>query len=121
MACQRSPGDSSQDEPRRTENHASHPVTRIKRRIPLTRLDANFDSKHDTMHSLAAEQHTHAAYEHWAAHYRQKRGEETLARKFGRTALKHSMKAAELSKEALRQEPGVQKQGVQEVLTVAAD
>jgi len=86
----------------------------------LTRLDASFDSKADTMHALAAEQHAHAAYEHWAAHYRQKKGEETLARKFGRTAHKISMKAAELSKQALRQEPVVQP-GVHDALAVAAD
>jgi hypothetical protein len=94
----------------------------------LTRLYASFDSKADTMHALAAEQHAYAAYEHWAAHYRQKRGEATLAGKFGRTAHKISMKAAELSKQALRQEPGFQsdvqsgvQSGVREVLTLTAD
>jgi hypothetical protein len=86
----------------------------------LTRLNAILDSEADTKHALAAEQHAHAAYEHWAAHYRQKKGEETLARKFGKTAHKISMKAAELSKQALRQEPGVQP-GVHDVLAVAAD
>jgi hypothetical protein len=98
----------------------------------LTRLDASPDSKADTIHAIAAEQHAHAAYEHWAAHYRQKKGEETLARNFGRTAHKISLKAAQLSKLALRNELGVQSgiesgvqsgvdPGVRPILTAAAD
>jgi len=60
---------------------------------------------HDTWHSLAAELHTHAAYEHWVADYRQKRGEAHIAQEFARRAYEHSDEAAELSKEAFRQEP----------------
>jgi hypothetical protein len=90
----------------------------------LNRLDASLDSKADTMHALAAEQHAYAAYEHWAAHYQQKKGEETLARNFGRAAHNQSMIAAELSRQAMRQETGVQpvvQPGVDDVLIVAAD
>jgi hypothetical protein len=60
---------------------------------------------HDTWHSLAAELHTHAAYEHWVADYRQKRGEDHIAQDFARRAYEHSDEAAELSKEAFRQGP----------------
>jgi hypothetical protein len=60
---------------------------------------------HDTWHSLAAELHTHAAYEHWVADYRQKRGEDQIAQEFARRAYEHSDEAAELSKEAFRREP----------------
>ena len=74
----------------------------------MTRPDASFESNADSIHALAAEQHTHAAYEHWAAHYRQNRGEGKLARKIGRAAHNQSMKAAELSRQAMMQEPGVQ-------------
>jgi hypothetical protein len=83
--------------------------------IRMTRLEADFDSKHDSMHALAAEQHTHAAYEHWAAHYRQKRGAGIVAQEFGKSAHQHSMRAAELSNRAMRQE-----QSVQEPLAAAA-
>jgi hypothetical protein len=86
------------------------------RENPMTRFSANADSKHDSVHALAAEQHTHAAYEHWAAHYRQNNGEINSAQDFGRAAHKHSMKAAELSTKALRQG-----QSTPEPLTVAAD
>jgi|HubBroStandDraft_1064217.scaffolds.fasta_scaffold109048_2 hypothetical protein len=82
----------------------------------MTCFEANADSKHDSLHALAAEQHTHAAYEHWAAHYRQKRGEVTLAHDFGNSAHQHSMIAAELSNQAQQQE-----QGVLEPLARAAD
>jgi hypothetical protein len=82
----------------------------------MTRFEYNADSKHDSVHALAAEQHTHAAYEHWAAHYRQKRGQGIVAQEFGKSAHQHSMKAAELSILALRQE-----QSVQEPLSAAAD
>jgi hypothetical protein len=60
---------------------------------------------HDTWHSLAAELHTRAAYEHWVADYRQKRGESQIAQEFARRAYEHSDEAAELSKEAFRQAP----------------
>jgi hypothetical protein len=60
---------------------------------------------HDTWHSLAAELHTRAAYEHWVADYRQKRGEEHIAQEFARRAYEHSDEAAELSKQAFRQAP----------------
>ena len=49
---------------------------------------------HDTRHSLAAESHTHAAYEHWVADYQQKRGEEEAAQEFARRAFEHSQEAA---------------------------
>jgi hypothetical protein len=58
---------------------------------------------HDTWHSLAAELHTRAAYEHWVADYRQKRGEDQIAQEFARRAYEHSDEAAELSKAAVRQ------------------
>lgn len=60
---------------------------------------------HDTWHSLAAELHTRAAYEHWVADYRQKRGEDHIAQEFARRAYEHSDEAAELSKQAFRQAP----------------
>jgi hypothetical protein len=60
---------------------------------------------HDTWHSLAAELHTQAAYEHWVADYRQKRGEDHIAQEFARRAYEHSDEAAELSKEAFRLAP----------------
>jgi hypothetical protein len=60
---------------------------------------------HDTWHSLAAELHTHAAFEHWVADYRQKRGEDQIAKEFARRAYEHSDEAAKLSKEAFRQVP----------------
>jgi hypothetical protein len=82
----------------------------------MTRFEAHANSKYDSAHALAAEQHTHAAYEHWAAHYRQKRGEVTLAQEFGKSAHQHSMIAAELSNQAVQQE-----QRVQEPLEVAVD
>ena len=62
---------------------------------------------HDTWHSLAAELHTHAAYEHWVADYRLKRGEGQIAQDFARRAYEHSDEAAELSKEAFKQGPMV--------------
>jgi hypothetical protein len=62
---------------------------------------------HDTWHSLAAELHTHAAYEHWVADYRQKRGEDHIAQEFARRAYEHSDEAAELSKEAFERGPVV--------------
>jgi len=55
---------------------------------------------HDTRHSLAAEAHTHAAYEHWVADYQQKRGENEAAEEFARRAYEHSQEAALLSREA---------------------
>jgi hypothetical protein len=85
----------------------------------MTGFEANTDSKHDSVHALAAEQHTHAAYEHWAAHYREKRGGGIAAQEFGKSAHQHSMKAAELSMQALRQEQ--HEQSVQEPLSAAAD
>ena len=55
---------------------------------------------HDTRHSLAAEAHTHAAYEHWVADYQQKRGQNEAALEFARRAYEHSQEAAVLSREA---------------------
>jgi hypothetical protein len=55
---------------------------------------------HDTRHSLAAEAHTHAAYEHWVADYQQKRGQNEAAQEFARRAYEHSQEAALLSREA---------------------
>jgi hypothetical protein len=86
----------------------------------MTRMNATLESRNDTIHAVAAEQHALAAYEHWAAHYRQKQSEGSLARKFVKTALKRSMRAAELSKQALRLETCVQP-GVHEVLPAATD
>ena len=60
---------------------------------------------HDTRQSLAAEAHTHAAYEHWVADYQLKRGEREAAQEFARRALEHSTEAAVLSEEALLHEP----------------
>jgi hypothetical protein len=57
---------------------------------------------HDTSHSLAAELHMHAAYEHWVADYRQQRGEDKIAAEFAARAYAHSNQAAEFSKEAFR-------------------
>jgi hypothetical protein len=57
---------------------------------------------HDTSHSLAAELHMHAAYEHWVADYRQQRGEDKIAAEFAARAYAHSNRAAEFSKEAFR-------------------
>ena len=72
----------------------------------MTRLHATLEGRNDTIHSVAAEQHALAAYEHWAAHYRQKQSEGSLARKLVSKALKRSMRAAELSKQALQLVPG---------------
>jgi hypothetical protein len=58
---------------------------------------------YDTRHSLAAEAHTHAAYEHWAADYQQKKGEFETAHEFARRACEHSKQAAQLSIEAFAQ------------------
>jgi hypothetical protein len=74
----------------------------------MTRRNSSYESKNDTIHAVAAEQHALAAYEHWAAHYRQKQSEGSMARKFIRKAYKISMRAAELSKQALRFGPDVQ-------------
>jgi hypothetical protein len=60
---------------------------------------------HDTRQSLAAEAHTHAAYEHWVADYQLKKGEQEAAQEFARRAFEHSTEAAILSEEAFRQEP----------------
>jgi hypothetical protein len=60
---------------------------------------------HDTSHSLAAELHMHAAYEHWVADYRQQRGEVKIAAEFAARAYAHSNQAAEFSKEAYRPGP----------------
>jgi hypothetical protein len=59
----------------------------------------------DTRQSLAAEAHTHAAYEHWVADYQLKKGEQETAQEFARRAFEHSTEAAVLSEEAFRQEP----------------
>ena len=58
----------------------------------------------DTRQSLAAEAHTHAAYEHWVADYQLKRGELEAAQEFARRAFEHSTEATILSEEAFRQE-----------------
>ncbi len=57
----------------------------------------------DIRHSLAAELHTHAAYEHWVADYQEKRGKNEEALEFARRAYEHSQEAAILSEEALGQ------------------
>lgn len=59
---------------------------------------------HGTRHSLAAEVHTHAAYEHWVADYQLKKGERETAQEFARRAFEHSTEAAILSEEAFREE-----------------
>ena len=58
---------------------------------------------YDTKHSLAAEAHTHAAYEHSAANYQQNKGEHEMAGEFARRACKHALEAAVRSNAALRQ------------------
>jgi hypothetical protein len=63
-------------------------------------------SKLDTRHALAAELHTNAAYEHWVAHYRLKKGDEKVAKEYARRAFERSKTAAALSVEALQEEPG---------------
>jgi hypothetical protein len=55
-----------------------------------------------TSHSLAAEPHMHAAYEHWVADDRQQRGDEKIAAEFAARAYAHSNQAAAFSKEAFR-------------------
>jgi hypothetical protein len=62
-------------------------------------------AKPDTRHALAAELHTNAAYEHWVAHYRLKKGEEKLAKEYAKRAFERSKRAAALSIEALQEEP----------------
>ena len=62
---------------------------------------------YDTKHSLAAEAHTHAAYEHSAANYQQNKGEHEMAGEFARRACKHALEAAVRSNQALRQTQNV--------------
>jgi len=81
-----------------------------KARDPITIV------KRDTKHALTAELHTNAAYEHWVAHYRLKKGDEKLAKDYARRAFERSRRAAALSIEALQEEPSGE-----EVLSVAAD
>lgn len=81
---------------------------RIRERSALAKLE--------TRHALAAELHTNAAYEHWAAHYRLKRGEEALAREYARRALERSKRATALSIDALHEEAHAEG-----ALSVAAD
>lgn len=54
-----------------------------------------------TRHALAAEAHTHAAYEHWVAHFQETRGAEAAAHEYARRAYEHSQEGARLSQEAL--------------------
>ena len=56
-----------------------------------------------TRHALAAEAHTHAAYEHWAAEFQEKKGEFETAQEFARRACEHSKQGAILSAEAYTQ------------------
>lgn len=72
--------------------------------------------KYDTKHALAAELHTNAAYEHWVAHYRLKKGDDELAKDYAKRAFERSRRAAALSIEALQEEPSDEG-----VLSVAAD
>ena len=82
----------------------------------MASFSTSYDIEHDTVHARIAKMLTHAAYEHSAANYLQKEGESEIAREFATRACRHSMEAAELSKQALEQE-----QGVQEMMTTAAD
>ena len=61
-------------------------------------------AKPDTRHSRAAELHTNAAYEHWVAHYRLRKGEEEQANEYAKRAFDRSQRAAALSIEALQEE-----------------
>jgi hypothetical protein len=68
------------------------------------------------VHARIAELHTKAAYEHSTANYLQKSSDSDLAHEFATRACRHSLEAAELSKLALEQEPGIQV-----MMTAAAD
>jgi hypothetical protein len=83
------------------------PVQGVSGKSSMTRFEPEFDSKHDTAHALAAEQHTHAAYAHWVVHHQLKRGKESSVLEFAKIAHEHSLKAAELSKQALEQEASI--------------
>jgi hypothetical protein len=60
-----------------------------------------------TRHALAAEAHTHAAYEHWAAEFQERKGEFDTAHEFARRACEYSKQGAILSAEAYTQTKGV--------------
>jgi hypothetical protein len=78
--------------------------------------DPNAVVKRDTKHALAAELHTNAAYEHWVAHYRLKKGDEKVARDYSKRAFERSRRAAALTIEALQEDAGGE-----EALSAAAD
>ena len=82
----------------------------------MASFDMNHDREHDTVHARIAELHTKAAYEHSSANYLQKSRDSDLAHELAIRACRHSLEAAELSKQALAQEPGVQR-----MMTAAAD
>ena len=82
----------------------------------MASFDTNYDREHDTVHARIAELHTHAAYEHSAANYLMKEGENEIAHEFATRACRHSVEAAELSRQAL-----AQKQRVNQMMTAAAD
>ncbi|MGD0628720.1 MAG: hypothetical protein ABR987_05180 [Terracidiphilus sp.] len=82
----------------------------------MASFDMNHDREHDTVHARIAELHNHAAYEHSAANYLKKEGENEIAHEFATRACRHSMEAAELARQALGWE-----EGVQGMMTAAAD
>jgi len=81
----------------------------------MASLSTTYDIEHDSVHAQIAKMLSHAAYEHSAANYLMKESENDIAHEFATRACRHSMEAAELSKQALKQE-----QDLLEMLTVAA-
>jgi hypothetical protein len=82
----------------------------------MAEFDANYHRERATVHARIAELHTHVAYEQSAVSYMTKEGDDDLAHEFAARARRHSIEAAELSKQALNERPGVYG-----MMTAAAD
>jgi hypothetical protein len=82
----------------------------------MASFDMNLDREYDTVHARIADLHTKAAYEHSTANYLQKGCDSDLAHEFAIRGCRHSMEAAELSRQVLEHEPDAHG-----LMTAAAD